>query len=141
MKRLLFTVLMCGAALWSVAQADNVLPREDQKPVASVDNEIYSVVSQDPQYPGGQEAMAKFLSDNLVYPAEARDKGITGRVVVTFVVEKDGNVSNVKVLRDIGGGCGAEAVRVVKKMPRWKPGKANGKAVRTQFTLPLNFSL
>ncbi len=138
---MLFTVLMCGAALWSVAQADNVLPREDQKPVASVDNEIYSVVSQDPQYPGGQVAMAKFLSDNLVYPAEARDKGITGRVVVTFVVEKDGNVSNVKVLRDIGGGCGAEAVRVVKKMPRWKPGKANGKAVRTQFTLPLNFSL
>ncbi|MBO7540440.1 MAG: energy transducer TonB, partial [Bacteroidales bacterium] len=81
------------------------------------------------------------LVENLNYPEKAKAEKITGKVYVSFVVEKDGSISNVKVLRDIGYGCGEEAVRVVKAMPRWKPGMQRGKNVRVQYTLPLNFQL
>ena len=102
---------------------------------------IFQVVENDPEFPGGVEAMYKFLAQNIKYPQLARENNITGRVYVTFVVEKDGSVSNCKVLRDIGGGCGQEAIRVVKSMPKWTPGKQRGKAVRVQYNLPVNFSL
>jgi protein TonB len=102
---------------------------------------IFQVVENDPEFPGGVEAMYKYLAQNIKYPQLARENNITGRVYVTFVVERDGSVSGVRVLRDIGGGCGAEAVRVVKSMPKWTPGKQRGKAVRVQYNLPVNFSL
>ena len=82
-----------------------------------------------------------YLCMNLSYPDAARENKIEGMVVVLFVVEKDGSVSNVRVLRDIGGGCGEAAVEVVKNMPRWEPGRQAGKAIRTQFSLPLKFEL
>ena len=85
--------------------------------------------------------MYKYLAQNIKYPQLARENNITGRVFVTFVVERDGSVTGVRVLRDIGGGCGQEAVRVVKSMPKWTPGKQRGKAVRVQYNLPVNFSL
>ena len=102
---------------------------------------IFTVVENDPEFPGGMEALYKYLAQNIKYPALARDNGITGRVYVTFVVERDGSIANPKVLKDIGGGCGQEAIRVVKSMPRWTPGKQRGKAVRVQFNLPVNFNL
>ncbi len=102
---------------------------------------IFQVVEQDPEFPGGVEALYKFIQSNIKYPQLAKENNITGRVFVTFVVEKDGSVSNVKAARDIGGGCGAEAVRVVKSMPKWTPGKQRGKAVRAAYTLPVNFTL
>lgn len=102
---------------------------------------IFQVVENDPEFPGGLEAMYKFLAQNIKYPQLARENNITGKVYVTFVVEKDGSVSNARVLRDIGGGCGAEAIRVVKSMPKWTPGKQRGKAVRVQYNLPVNFNL
>jgi protein TonB len=102
---------------------------------------IFTVVEQDPEFPGGMEALLKYLAQNIKYPQLARDNGITGKVFVTFVVERDGSIANVKLLRDIGGGCGAEAIRVVKSMPKWNPGKQRGKAVRVQFNLPVNFTL
>ena len=102
---------------------------------------IFQVVENDPEFPGGLEAMYKFLAQNIKYPQLARETNITGKVYVTFVVEKDGSVSNARVLRDIGGGCGAEAIRVVKSMPKWTPGKQRGKAVRVQYNLPVNFNL
>ena len=95
----------------------------------------------DPEYPGGMEAMYRFIQDNLKYPQLALESGIQGKVYLTFVVEEDGSVSNVRVLRDIGGGCGAEAKRVVEMMPKWKPGNQRGKAVRSQYNLPVNFIL
>ena len=104
-------------------------------------DEIFTVVENDPEFPGGMEALYKYLSENIKYPQIAKENNITGRVFVTFVVEKDGSISNPRVLRDIGGGCGAEAVRVVKAMPRWKAGKQRGKAVRVQFNLPVTFDL
>ena len=94
-----------------------------------------------PQYPGGEAAMMEFVAKNVVYPKEAQDKGISGRVFVSFIVEKDGSVSNVELKRGIGGGCDEEAVRVISAMPKWKPGKQNGQVVRVKYTVPLSFSL
>lgn len=105
------------------------------------DVQIFTVVENDPEFPGGMEALYKYLRDNIKYPQLARDNNITGRVYVTFVVEKDGSIANPRVLKDIGGGCGQEAIRVVKAMPKWTPGKQRGKAVRVQFNLPVSFNL
>ena len=105
------------------------------------EEEVFLVVEEDPEFPGGLGALSQFIADNIKYPQLAKENNITGKVFVSFVVEKDGSVGQVKVLRDIGGGCGAEAVRVVKTMPKWKPGKQRGKPVRTQFNLPVNFEL
>ena len=108
---------------------------------APSNDSIYQIVDEMPQYPGGEAAMMKFVANNVKYPQEAKDKEIQGRVFVSFVVEKDGSVSTVKVLRGIGGGCDEEAVRVVSSMPKWKPGIKDGKPVRVSYMMPLNFKL
>ncbi len=105
------------------------------------EQQIFTVVENDPEFPGGMDALYKYLAQNIKYPQLARDNNITGRVYVTFVVERDGSITGCRVLRDIGGGCGQEAIRVVKSMPKWTPGKQRGKAVRVQFNLPVNFNL
>ncbi len=107
----------------------------------AVGDSIYQIVEEMPQFPGGEAAMMKFVANNVKYPQEARDKEIDGRVFISFVVEKDGSVSNVEVKRGIGGGCDDEAVRVVKAMPKWKPGKQKGEPVRVSYMLPVNFKL
>ena len=94
-----------------------------------------------PEFPGGDEAMMQFLAENIHYPDTAKEYGITGKVYIKFVIEKDGTVSNINVIRDIGGGCGEETKRVVAIMPRWRPGKVGGRNVRSQFILPFNFEL
>ena len=103
--------------------------------------EIFTVVEEQPTYPGGEDARIKFLQANMKYPEEAKELGVQGKVYVTFVVEVDGSITDVKVLRGIGSGCDDEAVRVVKSMPRWVPGKQRGVPVRVQFNLPINFKL
>lgn len=105
------------------------------------EEEIFVFVEEYPSYPGGEEALYKYLGENIQYPDVARDNGITGTVVIRFVVEKDGSITKAAVAREIGGGCGKEALRVVNAMPKWKPGKQSGKAVRTEFTLPVQFQL
>lgn len=107
----------------------------------SVSDPSFIVVEQMPEFPGGEEALYQFLGSNLSYPDTAKEQNITGKVIVSFVVEKDGRITNAKVIKDIGGGCGDEALRVVNKMPRWKPGKQKGKPVRVQFSLPFVFNL
>ena len=106
-----------------------------------VPEEAIAPVESDPEFPGGIDALYKFIQDNMHYPQLALENGIEGRVYVTFVVEEDGSISNVRVLRDIGGGCGAEAVRVVNMMPSWTPANQRGKTVRCQYNLPVNFTL
>ena len=103
--------------------------------------EIHVMVEDPPEFPGGQDAMMQFIYSNITYPAEAKDAGIDGMCVISFVVEKDGSLSNVEVVRDIGGGCGAECERVVNSMPNWKPGKERGEAVKVEFNLPVRFKL
>ncbi|MFI5218592.1 MAG: energy transducer TonB [Bacteroidia bacterium] len=103
---------------------------------------IFTIVEEMPQFPGGGEsALIKYLSENIKYPPIARENGITGTVYVTFIIDKEGRVSDSKILRGIGGGCDEEALRVVNKMPLWKPGRQNGRGVIVQYNLPVRFSL
>lgn len=113
-----------------------VLEEKVEKP-----EEIFKVVEQKPEFPDGEAAMLKFIYSNIKYPPIARENGVEGTAYVTFVVEKDGSITDVKVVRDIGAGCGEEAVRVVKMMPKWNPGKQRGRPVRVQFNLPVKYKL
>jgi protein TonB len=105
------------------------------------EEEIFVVVEESPEFPGGEEARKQFLRDNIVYPRIARDAGVEGKVIVGFVVEPDGRITNVKIIRGKVQSIDEEALRVTKMMPRWKPGKQRGKSVRVQFTMPITFLL
>lgn len=113
----------------------------EQSSLQEDDSKVFTVVEQMPEFPGGMEALMKFLGSNIQYPEKAKNDKIDGRVFVNFIVEKDGHVSSVRVLRGIGGGCDEEAIRVVSSMPVWKPGKQSGEAVRVSFNLPIRFAL
>ena len=106
-----------------------------------VEAEIFKVVEEMPEFPGGAAKMMEFIQKNIKYPMMARESDIQGRVFVNFVVEPNGTITNVTVMRGIGGGCDEEALRVVQSMPNWKPGKQRGSAVRCSFTVPIIFKL
>ena len=108
---------------------------EDEQPVS------IAMVEQKPEFPGGEAAMYKWLGDNIVYPSAASEEGVQGRVVVEFVVGKDGSISNVKVVRPRHPALDQEALRVVKAMPKWLPGRNNGQPVKVTYTLPVTFKL
>ena len=110
-------------------------------PKAEEQGEIFQVVEEQPMFPGGMEEMMKFLQQNIKYPIEAQEQGKQGRVIVQFVVNKDGSISNDSVVRSVDPLLDAEALRVVRSMPNWKPGKQRGKEVRVRFTLPVSFRL
>ena len=116
-----------------------VAPELEEEEV--VEQEIFQIVEEMPAFPGGEQKLMEYVGKNIKYPQIARESGIQGRVFVGFVVEPDGSVSNVKLLRGIGGGCDEEAMRVIKNMPRWKPGKQRGKAVRVSYQIPVMFRL
>lgn len=109
-------------------------------PVDPDAGKIFTVVEEMPSFPGGEEKLFEYLS-KIKYPSIARENGISGRVYVTFVVDKDGKIKDAKILRGIGGGCDEEALRVVRSMPDWKPGRQNGRSVSVQYNLPVNFNL
>jgi len=120
----------------------------DQTPLAPTPNiihdaqgDIFKSVEQSAEFPGGLNALYKYMGKNLRYPEAARKNDVQGKVFVTFVIEKNGLVSNVKIIRGIGHGCDEEAVRVIKASPKWKPGMQNKRPVRQQYTLPINFAL
>ena len=102
---------------------------------------LFSVVEVMPQYPGGQIAMMKYIMENMKYPEQAMKKGIQGRVAVSFIVEKDGSISNVRPIHSVHTLLDKEAIRVVKSMPKWSPGKQHGKPVRVQLIVPIMFKL
>jgi len=117
------------------------LPIGNEKPITEETVEPIRFVPQMPEFMGGEEERIKFIKDHLVYPSIAAEMGISGKVTLEFVVATDGSISKVKVLRGIGGGCDEEAIRVAKLMPRWKPGKQNGKPVPVIFVMPITFAL
>ncbi len=121
-------LLNCGAV---AAQNDSV-DRESM---------IFYPFEVDPEFPGGIDSLYDYLCRNVSYPAEAREQGISGKVFVSFAVERDGSVADVKILKDIGGGCGEAVVEAVKNMPRWTPGRLGGKPAPMTFTLPVYFNL
>lgn len=110
-------------------------------PVEEVADEIFDVVEENPEFPGGADELQKYLGSSIKYPDIAAENGIQGRVIVQFVVEKDGSTTAITIARGVDPSLDKEAVRVVKEMPRWKPGKQRGKPVRTKFTLPVVFRL
>lgn len=116
-------------------------PVEEVMKEENEDDKIFTIVEQSAEYPGGTEAMIKFLQKNMKYPAVARRMNIEGSVFVSFVIDKEGVLSEIQVIKGISAECDKEAARVIKLMPPWKPGKQNGKAVRCRFVLPVKFKL
>ena len=108
---------------------------------STTEDPVFLVVEVMPEYIGGESAMYEFIGKNIKYPDEAKKEGIQGRVFISFVVEKDGQISNIEILRGIGGGCDEEAVRVLKSMPNWTPGQQRGVPVRVQYRMPIKFTL
>jgi protein TonB len=112
-------------------------PEEEEE-----EEEIFMIVESMPEFPGGQQAMMRYIAENIKYPVIAQENGIQGRVICQFVVEKDGKVSDIQVVRSSGeASLDKEAQRVIGSMPKWKPGKQRGKPVRVKYTLPVNFRL
>lgn len=105
------------------------------------EGEVFEIVEQNPSFPGGMDALTKWLSKNLKYPASAQENNIQGRVLVQFVVNKDGSIVDPKVIRSVDPALDKEALRVVSAMPKWQPGKQRGKTVRVRFTLPVTFRI
>jgi len=108
---------------------------------AQVDDNIYSLVDQQPTYPGGMSAFFKYIQSNLQYPSAAKAAGIEGRVFVEYVIEKDGSVTGAKVLKGLNSECDKEALRLISNSEKWMAGKIDGKKVRVKMALPLNFKL
>jgi len=106
-----------------------------------IQNEVLNYSEQLPSFPGGYEALMKYLSEHIKYPRMARENGIEGKVLLSFVVDIDGMINDIKVVRSVGGGCDEESIKVIKSMPRWKPGKQNGQTVNVKYNLPINFKL
>ena len=104
-------------------------------------DELIMVAEVMPEFPGGAEKMLEFIQDNIKYPEAARESGTQGRVFVEFVIETDGSISNANVIRGIGNGCDEEAVRLIQSMPKWKPGKQRGEAVRCSYMVPVVFNI
>ena len=134
LKTIIF-ILLVFSNYWAIGQNyDIAIVKEN-------DTTVYTIVEDMPSYPGGDNARLKFLQSILVYPEKAKKRGIQGTVYITFVVDTDGSVTDVKVLRGIDEECDKEALRVVKLMPKWKPGYQKGKPVRVQFYMPVKFTL
>ena len=111
------------------------------EPPKEEETKVFDVVEQMPSFPGGPSALFEYLSKNIKYPVVAEENGIQGRVIVSFVVERDGSITDVRVVKSVDPSLDKEAQRVVKSMPRWIPGKQNGSAVRVKYTVPVTFRL
>lgn len=119
-------------------EATNV---DESAPLDANTDEVFKVVEVDPEFPGGEEALYKYLAENIKYPEKAKNNKVEGRVYITFVIEKDGTVSDAKVLRSVNEELDAEALRVINAMPKWKPGMQRGVPVRVQYNIPISFKL
>lgn len=136
MKKVLFVLaLLLSAHTAMHAQSNQRTERN------ASDEKIFDVVEQPPSFPGGQAALMSYLSKNVKYPEEALKDNVQGRVIVGFIVEKDGSVSNAKIIRGVDSALDKEAIRIVMSMPKWTPGRQNGRNVRTKYNVPVNFKL
>lgn len=135
MKKIALMLLVALLSSTAVMAQKTVIKKNQSK------EPVFDVVEVMPQFPGGQDSLMSFLMHTVKYPKEAMEKGVQGRVVVQFIVEKDGTVSSPNVIRAVTPALDQEAIRVVQSMPKWAPGKQRGKEVRTKFTLPVTFRL
>ena len=159
MKRINYSLILTSAALIMLLFSCGDSEREDAATTANGNTEsaetrteksvskkeftgkVYDIVEQMPEYPGGLTALMNYLRANTRYPAAAQKAGIEGRVIVSFIVESNGSVSNVEIVRSVDTDLDQEALRVVRQMRKWKPGKQDGNAVRVKFHLPIKFML
>lgn len=143
MKFIPFTIFIALIGISNLALAqteESSSPNKTTVPTTS-NEEVFTLVEQLPEYPGGKAMMHEYMAKNFKYPIPAKNNNIQGRVYVTFVIEKDGSVSNAQVVRGIGSGCDEEALRLVNSMPKWTPGIQKGEPVRVKYTLPISFKL
>ena len=126
-------------AAGEVLKAKEVIAQPE--PPKEEETKVFDVVEQMPSFPGGPQALFEYLSKNIKYPPVAEENGVQGRVIVSFVVERDGSITDVRVVKSVDPSLDKEAQRVVKSMPRWIPGKQNGSAVRVKYTVPVTFRL
>ena len=133
MKKLILMLLMAECCLITANAQKTVVSQTNQK--------VFDTVEQMPEYPGGMQAMIAFLQTNMKYPEDASKQKVEGRVMVQFVVETDGSVSDVHVAKQVFPSLDAEAIRVVQAMPKWTPGKEKGKVVRVKYNLPIVFRM
>ena len=131
-----FALLLAG----NISCSSEASKKDEVKENATTE-ETFMVVEQMPEFPGGIQELMSFLSKNIKYPKAAQENGIQGRVIVQFVVEKDGTPTEFKVMRSVDPDLDAEALRVMKEMPKWKPGMQKGQVVRVKYTLPVTFRL
>ena len=135
MKKIACMLLVALLSTTTITAQKTVVSKKQSKEV------VFDTVDQMPEFPGGLDSLMSFLTSTIKYPKEAMDKKIEGRVMVKFIVEKDGQVSTPQVLKSVCPAVDEEALRVIRCMPRWKPGKQNGKEVRVFFTLPVTFRM
>ena len=135
MKKIAFMLLMALLSTTTITAQKTVVSKKQSKEV------VFDIVDQMPEFPGGLDSLMSFLTSTIKYPKEAMDKKIEGRVMVKFIVEKDGQVSEPEIVNSAFPALDEEALRVIQCMPKWKPGKQNGNVVRVSFTLPVAFRL
>ena len=133
MKKFIIMALMAVFGLTTVSAQKTVVAKKNQK--------VFYIVEQMPEYPGGQAALFEFISKNVKYPEDAVKKKVEGKVFVTFVVDTDGKITDVSLLRKVFPSLDAEAIRVISAMPNWIPGKQKGQVVRVKYTVPIMFRL
>ncbi len=124
-----------------ILKAKEVIAQPVEQPKHEEENKVFDIVEEMPSFPGGMGALNKYLHDNVHYPVVAQENGVQGRVTISFVVEKDGSVTDVKVAKSVDPSLDKEALRVVRGMPRWTPGKQNGATVRVKYNVPVVFRL
>lgn len=138
-------ILQAPASVNELPQSSNEGFEPANKSSVSHNGPIYTIVEQMPQFPGGEDSLISYIGKNIHYPTEAKDNNTQGTLYLTFVINEDGSTSDIRILRNIKGqgfvACANEAVRVVSSMPRWIPGKQNGKNIRVQYNLPVKFAL
>ncbi len=148
MKKNFIAIIALGLSLSKAVLAqsnhEEILPPAEKPGVVEQQKDIpFVLVEQMPKFPGGENAMFKYISDNIVYPKSAQKSRIAGTVYIFFIIDKKGNVTSTEVRRGVKGGeeLNAEALRVIKEMPQWEPGYQNGKPVSVQLTVPIKFTL
>ncbi|MFY8185910.1 MAG: energy transducer TonB [Bacteroidia bacterium] len=148
MKKNFIAIIALGLSLSKAVLAqsnhEEILPPAEKPAVVEQEKDVpFVLVEQMPKFPGGENAMFKYISDNIVYPKAAQKSGIAGTVYIFFIIDKKGNVTSTEVRRGVKGGeeLNAEALRVIKEMPQWEPGYQNGKPVSVQLTVPIKFTL
>jgi periplasmic protein TonB len=133
-------LLLCAHSI--KAEQSLALDFQRDTVISKVDKDLlFHIVEAMPEFPGGQEAMLKFIAERIVYPEEAIEGDIEGTVVIEFIVERDGSLTHLKIIKDIGGGCGEAALDVIRQMPNWKPGTQRDVPVRVVMLAPLRFKL